>query len=119
MSYTVDCLKTSYPAALELLCDSIINPRFHTPEVEEQKERLLQLLTNKELQMTLLNEVSQQDVPDSRMWNHIVSGGPAWTIQVLPCQVQATVPSAEQQVSDDCTSDGTLGEIYTLVVVFD
>ncbi|MEW5299121.1 MAG: hypothetical protein WDW36_002166 [Sanguina aurantia] len=57
MSYTVDCLKTSYPAALELLCDSIINPRFHAPEVEEQKERLLQLLTNKELQMTLLNEM--------------------------------------------------------------
>ncbi len=37
MSYTMDCLKTSLPASLELLCDAVVNPAFLPQEVEEQK----------------------------------------------------------------------------------
>lgn len=37
MSYTMDCLKTSLPITLELLCDAVLNPAFLSEEVEEQK----------------------------------------------------------------------------------
>jgi predicted Zn-dependent peptidase len=37
MSYTMDCLKTSLPATLEILCDAVLNPAFVSAEVEEQK----------------------------------------------------------------------------------
>jgi predicted Zn-dependent peptidase len=37
MSYTMDCLKTSLPASLELLCDAVVNPAFLPQEVEEQE----------------------------------------------------------------------------------
>lgn len=29
MSYTVDCLKSGLPVALELLADAVLNPAFH------------------------------------------------------------------------------------------
>lgn len=35
MSYTIDCLKTHTPAALELLCDSVLNPLLLEEEVCE------------------------------------------------------------------------------------
>ena len=52
MSYTVDCLKTNMPAAMELLCDCVLNPAFLPAEVDEQKQRLRDLLQNKDLQVT-------------------------------------------------------------------
>lgn len=58
MAYTIDSLKTSVPAALELLCDSVLNPAFHEVEVDEQKQRLLMLLGNREIHTTLMSEVS-------------------------------------------------------------
>ncbi|KAJ9520796.1 hypothetical protein QJQ45_013974, partial [Haematococcus lacustris] len=57
MSYTLDCLKTGVPAALELLCDVVLNPKFAPAEVEEQKGRLQALLTSKDIQTTLLSEL--------------------------------------------------------------
>jgi len=33
MSYTIDCLKTNMPAALELLCDAVLNPLLDPLEV--------------------------------------------------------------------------------------
>jgi len=57
MSYTIDTLKTQLPSALEIMCDSVINPLFAPEEVEEQKARLLMLLGGKDVQMTLLNEM--------------------------------------------------------------
>lgn len=38
MSYTIDCLKTHTPAALELLCDSVLNPLLLEEEVCERAE---------------------------------------------------------------------------------
>lgn len=60
MAYTIDCLKTSMPAALELLCDSVLNPAFHEAEVEEQKQRMMMLLENREIHTTLMSEVRGQ-----------------------------------------------------------
>lgn len=57
MTYTMDCLKTSLPVALELLCDAVLNPRFEVQEVEEQKMRLGMLLSSKEVQLMLLSEL--------------------------------------------------------------
>ncbi len=37
MSYTMDCLKTSLPASLEVLCDAVLNPALLPHEVDEQK----------------------------------------------------------------------------------
>jgi hypothetical protein len=57
MSYTVDCLKTFLPGALELLCDSVLNPAFEAEELEEQKARLAFMLEAPEVKLTLLPEV--------------------------------------------------------------
>eukprot|EP00798_Chlamydomonas_sp_ICE-L_P027065 gene27065-2298_t len=62
MSYTIDCLKSSLPAALEILCDVVLNPKFDPVEVEEQKMRLSALLANKDVQLTLLNELLVRSV---------------------------------------------------------
>ncbi|GFR42591.1 hypothetical protein Agub_g3518 [Astrephomene gubernaculifera] len=56
MSYTIDCLKTGFPAALELLLDCVLNPAFEEAEVEEQKGRLEALLGGKEIHATLMTE---------------------------------------------------------------
>lgn len=45
------------PAALELLCDCVINPAFKQEELDEQKFRLQLLLSSPEVQLTLLTEV--------------------------------------------------------------
>jgi hypothetical protein len=45
------------PAALELLCDCVINPAFKPEELEEQKGRLQLLLANPDVQLTILTEV--------------------------------------------------------------
>jgi processing peptidase subunit alpha len=45
------------PAALELLCDCVINPAFLPEELDEQKQRLQLLLSNPEVQLTILTEV--------------------------------------------------------------
>lgn len=59
MSYTIDCLRSQMPAALELLCDCVINPAFLDHELEEQKVRLAFLLANPEVQLTILTEVGE------------------------------------------------------------
>lgn len=33
MSYTIDCLKTNTPAALEIICDAVLNPLLDQVEV--------------------------------------------------------------------------------------
>jgi len=38
MYYSLECLKTDIPAAVEVLCDAVFNPRFNTWEVSEVKE---------------------------------------------------------------------------------
>jgi processing peptidase subunit alpha len=48
------------PAALELLCDCVINPAFLPEELAEQKQRLQLLLSNPEVQLTILTEVRVQ-----------------------------------------------------------
>jgi hypothetical protein len=58
MSYTIDCLRSHVPAALELLCDCVINPAFKSEELEEQKMRLQLLLSSPDVQLTILTEVS-------------------------------------------------------------
>eukprot|EP00197_Chlamydomonas_leiostraca_P004553 CAMPEP_0202861894 /NCGR_PEP_ID=MMETSP1391-20130828/3130_1 /ASSEMBLY_ACC=CAM_ASM_000867 /TAXON_ID=1034604 /ORGANISM="Chlamydomonas leiostraca, Strain SAG 11-49" /LENGTH=548 /DNA_ID=CAMNT_0049541343 /DNA_START=16 /DNA_END=1662 /DNA_ORIENTATION=- len=57
MSYTVDCLKTGVPAALEVLCDAVLCPAFTPAEVEEQRGRLGALISGKDVALTLLNEL--------------------------------------------------------------
>ncbi|GIL94697.1 hypothetical protein Vretimale_918 [Volvox reticuliferus] len=57
MSYTIDCLKTGFPAALELLLDCVLNPAFEAQEVEEQKMRLAMLLGGKDIHATLMTEL--------------------------------------------------------------
>lgn len=57
MSYTIDCLRSHVPAALELLADCVVNPAFDAGELEEQKGRLAMLLAAPEVQLTLLTEV--------------------------------------------------------------
>ncbi|KXZ51946.1 hypothetical protein GPECTOR_11g70 [Gonium pectorale] len=57
MSYTIDCLKTGFPAALELLLDCVLNPAFEGPEVEDQKARLAALLGGKDIHATLMTEL--------------------------------------------------------------
>lgn len=57
MSYTIDCLKTGFPAALELLLDCVLNPAFEEGEVEDQKARLAALLGGKDIHATLMTEV--------------------------------------------------------------
>lgn len=56
MSYTIDCLKTGFPAALELLLDCVLNPAFEAAEVEDQKARLAMLLGGKDIHATLMTE---------------------------------------------------------------
>ena len=56
MSYTTDCLKTHAPAALELLCDSVLNPLLLPDEIDDQKARLQYLLSSKDAHTTLLIE---------------------------------------------------------------
>jgi len=56
MTYTIDCLKTFTPQALEILCDSVLNPKFVPEEIEDQKLRLQSILDNKEVHVTLMNE---------------------------------------------------------------
>jgi processing peptidase subunit alpha len=57
MSYTIDCLRSHMPAALELLSDCVINPAFLPHEIEEQKARMQLLLSLPDVQLTLLSEV--------------------------------------------------------------
>jgi processing peptidase subunit alpha len=57
MSYTIDCLRSHMPAALELLADCVINPAFLPHEIEEQKARMQLLLSLPDVQLTLLSEV--------------------------------------------------------------
>ncbi|GLC34134.1 hypothetical protein PLESTB_000841100 [Pleodorina starrii] len=57
MSYTIDCLKTGFPAALELLLDCVLNPAFEEAEVEDQKARLAMLLGGKDIHATLMTEL--------------------------------------------------------------
>jgi processing peptidase subunit alpha len=57
MSYTIDCLKTGFPPALELLLDCVLNPAFEEGEVEDQKMRLAMLLGGKDIHATLMTEV--------------------------------------------------------------
>ncbi|KAG2449781.1 hypothetical protein HYH02_005305 [Chlamydomonas schloesseri] len=57
MSYTIDCLKTGFPAALELLLDCVLNPAFEAGEVEDQKARLAALLGGKDIHATLMTEL--------------------------------------------------------------
>lgn len=57
MSYTIDCLGSHTPAALELLADSVLNPEFDAHEIEEQKARLAAVLASPEVQLTLLTEL--------------------------------------------------------------
>lgn len=57
MSYTIDCLRSHFQAALELLCDCVINPAFLPHEIEEQKMRMRMLLSLPDVQLTILGEV--------------------------------------------------------------
>jgi hypothetical protein len=57
MSYTIDCLRSHAPAALELLADCVINPALLPHEIEEQKARMQLLLSLPDVQLTLLSEV--------------------------------------------------------------
>ncbi|KAG2497396.1 hypothetical protein HYH03_004551 [Edaphochlamys debaryana] len=57
MSYTIDCLKTGFPAALELLLDCVLNPAFEGAEVDDQKARLAALLGGKDIHATLMTEL--------------------------------------------------------------
>uniref|UniRef100_A0A383V7X6 Alpha-MPP n=1 Tax=Tetradesmus obliquus TaxID=3088 RepID=A0A383V7X6_TETOB len=56
MSYTIDCLRSHAPAALELLADCVLNPAFLPHEIEEQKMRMQMLLSLPDVQLTLLSE---------------------------------------------------------------
>jgi hypothetical protein len=51
------CVCSHVPAALELLCDCVINPAFRPEELEEQKMRLQLLLSSPDVQLTILTEV--------------------------------------------------------------
>lgn len=65
MSYTMDCLKTGFPEALELLLDCVLNPAFEATEVEDQKARLLMLLGGKDIHATLMTEVRHTRTRDA------------------------------------------------------
>ena len=67
MSYTIDCLRSHVPAALELLCDCVINPAFKPEELEEQKMRLQLLLSSPDVQLTILTEVSWYEISEDCM----------------------------------------------------
>lgn len=51
------CPCSHVPAALELLCDCVINPAFRPEELDEQKMRLQLLLSSPDVQLTILTEV--------------------------------------------------------------
>lgn len=58
MFYSLDCLRVDLPAALEILCDSIYNPRFNPWEVNEIKAFLIEDLKGlKKNPQSLLGEV--------------------------------------------------------------
>ena len=40
MAYNVDVVKSNVPEALEILADSVLNPKFNAWEVKEQVKRL-------------------------------------------------------------------------------
>jgi hypothetical protein len=61
MSYTIDCLRSHAPGALELLADCVINPALLPHEIEEQKARMQLLLSLPDVQLTLLSEVGRCD----------------------------------------------------------
>jgi len=66
MCVLVCCSCSHVPAALELLCDCVINPAFKPEELEEQKLRLQLLLSSPDVQLTILTEVRAnqgKDVP--------------------------------------------------------
>lgn len=66
------------PAALELLCDCVINPAFKPEEVEEQKMRLEMLLASPDVQLTILTEVRVECVV-------LLSFGVVATFVLLSC----------------------------------
>lgn len=72
MSYTTDCLKTHAPAALELLCDSVLNPLLLPDEIDDQKARLQYLLSSKEAHTTLLIEKLVQGAYQGALGNPLI-----------------------------------------------
>lgn len=84
------------PAALELLCDCVINPAFRQEELDEQKFRLQLLLSSPEVQLTLLTEVClqykylhdtcmQQAIGSTEQHLRIRSSGCSCCSQALKC----------------------------------
>lgn len=72
MSYTIDCLRSHVPAALELLCDCVINPAFRREELDEQKFRLQMLLSSPEVQLTLLTELLVRAAYDGALGHPLI-----------------------------------------------
>jgi processing peptidase subunit alpha len=57
MSYTVDCLGTHTPQALEILADAVVNPAFDPSEIDEQRARLAAVLASPDVQGVLMTEL--------------------------------------------------------------
>ncbi len=49
MSYTIDFLKYNLAPALELLCDTVVNPALLQQDIDEQKARLTGVLASPEV----------------------------------------------------------------------
>lgn len=58
MYYSIDCLRSDLPAALEILCDCVMNPRFNSWDVKAALAALKQDIENmKKNPQGLLGEV--------------------------------------------------------------
>jgi hypothetical protein len=66
MVYSIDCLQSAAPEALEVLCDAVLNPLLLEADVAEQRARLEHLLTRggDEQAAVMLPEVRLR----ARMW---------------------------------------------------
>lgn len=72
MSYTIDALKINVPEAVEMLCDAVLNPRLNGWEVEEQRQRLEQLLKDPGLQASLLTEATVRAAYSGPLGNALI-----------------------------------------------
>ncbi len=85
MSYSIDCLRTDAPAALELLADAVLCPALLPEELEEQKARLRAVLESPEIQLTLMNEVgggARYRLVEMGAWCHYIAPvPPSWLLE--------------------------------------